>query len=508
MASTPEQLAAKYSQASTEYDLDLLLARLESKAKKRYRQGVRRELLCALICGDTLQSIANDIGRTYNTVRKYASEIYQHIKELTGEDSVNASNLIHVLDKHGYKRGQSSIQPVEQSVSIPNSQSAPSVSSPNFVGRESAIASSLKPVSSSAPEEQYYNETCQLGTWIPNTRCRQVWGRENLIEQILNRLNDPQELSILSLTGGAGYGKTEAATKIAQAALNRNLFAYVLWVTARQTELVDGSISQEQRREALNWDKFLHEIAHQLACPVERVQQRLREEKLLVVLDNAETADVEGILSQLIRMLNPSRALLTSRLKTKPSYVELIQIPGLEERWSHRLLRNEAECNNIPVLLQASNEQLHRVHQLSCGAPLALHFVVGRVLHDNALEPVLSELEQASGQVEAFYQFCLETAWQRISDTSRDVLHYMGEADAGVTKAELSGVRKLLDSHLNAALAELRRWYLLEGKQDIKGNWRYDLHPWVRSSVRGGLVDNWQPSLQDLEQKAKWMFDI
>lgn len=385
---------------------------------------------------------------------------------------------------------------------------SPSQPDPNFVGRDSAIANSSQPVSSSAPAQQDYNETRQRGLWIPNNRCRRVWGRDNLIEQILNCLNHPQELFVLSLSGGAGYGKTEAASQIAKAALNRNLFADVLWVTARQTELVDGSISQEQRREALNWNKFVHEIAHQLSCPVERVQQRLREEKLLVVLDNAETADVEGILSQLIGMLNPSRALLTSRLKTKPPYVELIQIPGLEERWSHRLLLDEAECNNIPVLLQASNEQLHRVHQLSCGAPLALHFVVGRVLHDNALEPVLSELEQASGQVEAFYQFCLETAWQRITHTSKDVLHYMGEADAGVTKAELSGVRKLLDSHLSAALAELRRWYLLEDRQDIKGNWRYDLHPWVRSSVRGGLVDNWQPSLQDLEQKAKWMFDI
>jgi hypothetical protein len=148
------------------------------------------------------------------------------------------------------------------------------------------------------------------------------------------------------------------------------------------------------------------------------------------------------------------------------------------------------------------------VHQLSCGAPLALHFIVGRILDDQALEPVLSALEQASGDVEAFYQFSLETAWQRISDAAKSVLRYMGRADAGVTWAELSGAWGVFESDWNKAQRELRRWYLIEDAQDAQGNRRYDLHPWVRSSVRGGLVDKWQPSLQDLEQVAKWKFDI
>lgn len=477
------------------------------------------EKLVSAQTGKTLSDLQRDIfrgsweGQGYSEIAITCCKDDQHIRDVGYElwrllsdvfgEKITKKNFRGIL-KQKWRSQQS------ESISHPHTVIANNIQQivldPNNVVRESAIANSS--ASSSVPEEQNYNNTQQRGVWIPNIRCRRVWGRDNLIEQILNCLNNPQELFILSLSGGAGYGKTEAASQIAQAALNRNLFTDVLWVTARQTELVDGCISQEDRGEALNWNKFLHEIAHQLSCPLERVQQSLREEKLLVVLDNAETADVEGILSQLIRILNPSRALLTSRLKTKPPYVRLMEIQGLEEKYSHQLLRDEAECNNIPVLLQASNEQLHRIHQLSCGAPLALHFVVGRVLHDNALEPVLSELEEASGQVEAFYQFCLETAWQRITNTSKEVLHYVGAVDAGVTKAELSGAWRLLVSELNAALAELRRWYLLEDKQDVKGNWRYDLHPWVRSSIRGGLVDKWQPSLQDLEQITRWKYDL
>ncbi len=346
------------------------------------------------------------------------------------------------------------------------------------------------------------------GLYIPNARCRRIWGRTPLIEKILHSLSDPQELSILSLSGGAGYGKTEVAGQVAKAALAQNYFADVLWVTARQTELVDGRISQAGQYDVLNWNKFLHEIAHQLACPVEKVQQHLKSDRLLVVLDNAETAAIEDILCQLVRFLEPSRALLTSRLKTKPPYVKLLPIQGLEQQWSHRLLRHEAACSDIPALLQASDDDLDRIHQLSCGAPLALHFVVGRVLHDCSLDPVLVELDQASGQVEPFYQFCLETTWQRIGTAAKDVLRYMGRVDAGVTRAELMGAWKLPDSSLNMALSELRRWYFLEDQQDVKGNWRFTLHPWVRSSLRSGLVETWQPSLQELEQIAAWKFEV
>lgn len=342
----------------------------------------------------------------------------------------------------------------------------------------------------------------QWGLFIPNPRCRMVWGRESFIQEVLNRLDDPTELSIFSLSGSPGYGKSEAASQIAKEALDRNLFADVVWVTARQSEWVDGYISQEKQFEALTWKKFLNEIAHQLDCPPERVHQRLRAEKLLVVLDNAETAQVEDILANLIKMLNPSRALITSRHRTKPPYVRLIEIPGLEERWSSKLLEDEAKYNNISVIKQASNEQLYQMHQLSCGAPLALHFLAGRVFHDQALEPILSELKLASRQVETFYRFCLEAAWQRINVAAKSVLRYMGGVDATVSRAELSQVGKLLDSDLDAALADLRRWYLIEDVQDELGNPRYDLHPWVRSSVRGGLVEKWQSSLEDLDKDS------
>ncbi|MEA5468011.1 NB-ARC domain-containing protein [Spirulina sp. 06S082] len=344
--------------------------------------------------------------------------------------------------------------------------------------------------------------------YIPDKRCRKVWGRDRLIQEVLNALTDPQELSILSLSGPGGYGKTEAARQIARATLKRHLFANVLWVTARQTELVGDRISAETDSDILDSRQFLHQLAIQLNCPSDRVRQHLREEKYLIILDNAETADVDSILAKLTKILNPSRALLTSRLQTNPPYVKLLPIQGLEEHWCCELLRDEANYQNIPALLEADREQLHTIYELSCGAPLALHFIVGRVLHDRTLDPVLEELKQAKGRVETFYKFCLNTAWQQINPSSRNILRYMGQMDAGILGEEISQVGKVEETNLPSALTELRRWYLLENQKDCLGNWRYSLHPWVRNSIRSNLVDRWQPSLKDIENIAKYKFNI
>ena len=370
-------------------------------------------------------------------------------------------------------------------------------------------SSSQPELKTSAATPQNENSKRQIGVFIPNTRCRSVWGRDDLIEEILQRICDPNEVSILSLTGSPGYGKSEAATFVAKEALKRNLFSDVLWVTARQSELVDGYISFEKPFKSLSWQQFIKEIAYQLACPVEQVHQRLREEKLLLVLDNAETAQIENIVGNLVKMLNPSRALLTSRLRIKPPYLGLIEVPRLEEKWSHILLADEAKYNNLAILRQASDEQLHQLHEFSCGAPLALHFLVGRIFHVRTLEPVLSELSAASRPLETFYRFCLEPTWQRIGVPAQTILRYIAGSDVSVSRADLSRDWKLLEEDLDIAIAELRRWYLIEDLQDLEiDNPRYNLHPWVKSCVRGGLVEKWQPSLRNLKEVVLQNFDI
>jgi len=364
----------------------------------------------------------------------------------------------------------------------------------------------------SNPASPKLPEPYQKGIWIPNLRCRQIWGRDDFIKKLLNCLNDPQESPILSLCGRAGYGKTEVACKVARAAIEQGLFTDVLWVKARDTEFLDGAISQPEREEAVSWQQVSQELAHQLnGCSTERLHQFMKEEKRLIVLDNAETAQLEEILPKLNAMLNPSRVLLTSRFQTNVAYVGLVDIPPLDDKYARQLLQCEAKYKKVPALLQAlkaNSAQLQQIYDLSCGAPLALHFIVGRILDDGALEPVLSALEQASGDVEKIYEFSLKTAWQRIQEVTKKILCYMGDADAGVTWEELSGAGQVQKSDWEMAQRELKRWYLIEETTDNKGKKRYNIHPWVRRSLRGGLVDRWERSLQEWEEMAMWKYNL
>lgn len=370
--------------------------------------------------------------------------------------------------------------------------------------------------------------------WIPAIRCLKVFGREELVEQVLNCLKNPQEAPVLCLGGVAGYGKTEAATCVARAAIAQSIVEDVVWVSVRESELSNTFITANNSNKLFQWQELLYELSTKLDCTADResiiqkrrqlvqndytidlesiiqkrrqlVQKLLRERKWLVVLDNAETSDLNDILSRLVKMLDPSRVLLTSRVNTPLQYVTVLDCPGLSELWSRQLLLYEANHKQIPALLHATELQMSRLYELSCGAPLALHFIVGQVKDDEALDPVLDALEEADGQVEVFYRFTLETAWQRMSETSKRFLCYMGRANAGVTLDELQGVLQVTLTQAKEARNQLRRWsMILPGT----GNQRYDLHPWVRRSVRSNLQANWEQPPDDLDQIARWKYGV
>jgi hypothetical protein len=259
------------------------------------------------------------------------------------------------------------------------------------------------------------------------------------------------------------------------------------------------------RSDLVQWKELIYLLSSKLDCldEQEAVQRCLKAKRLLVVLDNAETSDLNDILPKLVKMLGSSMVLLTSRLDTPFPFVKVIECSGLLPEWSEQLLLSEAKENEISALLNASKEQMARLHQLSCGAPLALHFIAGRVREDRELQPVLDALEEANGAVEVFYRFTLENAWQRISETSRQFLRYMATADASVSYQELQNIFPVSPEEGISVRNQLSRWSMILHNDNSN---RYDLHPWVRRSIRSNLIDKWkyQEPVDELDRIAKW----
>jgi len=335
----------------------------------------------------------------------------------------------------------------------------------------------------------------QRGIYIPSPRCRNMWGRDLFISEIIRKMDFPTA-NILAISGGAGYGKTEVARQIASEILDKNAFTDVIWVTARQAEFIAGFDNLAEDDEQLELEGFQTEIANQLSCLYSDVPRRLRTDKYLIVLDNAETANLSKILPYLSKWLNPSKALITSRISTVEPFVEDVSIPGLSFEAALDLIKDEARFHSVSVLSKARAKELRKIYDLSCGAPLALHFIISRARNDNSLHPVLVDLEQANKDVSNFYQFCFSAAWHKIGENSKTILRYLGHlSKTSVALNDLYIASDMEKNDLQKAIGELQRWHLVDlSSSKLKGTGRLDLHPWVRSCIQNNLVDKWNPN--------------
>jgi nucleoside phosphorylase len=324
------------------------------------------------------------------------------------------------------------------------------------------------------------------GQFIPGSRCRKMFGHEELTMKVLSHFQAKDTTPIVCLGSVAGYGKTEVATEVAKVVITQSIFEDVAWVAIRESELSETFVTANRSSELVQWQDVLYDLSRQLNCPADResVQMGLHDRRWLVVLDNAEVADLNDILPRLVKMLGTSRALLTSRVNTPFPFVKVMDCPGLSAEASRALLMNEAAEDGIEALLSASEAQMSRLYQLSCGAPLALHFIVGRARDNEMLDPLLDALEGAKGEVELFYRFALETAWQRLSDRSKQFIRYM--AHGSVSPEELQNVFQVTGTEVWEARTQLKRWSMI-----LSNGGRDDLHPWVRCIVRGNLTEKW-----------------
>jgi Effector-associated domain 7 len=104
----------------------------------------------------------------------------------------------------------------------------------------------------------------QRGWSIPGSRCRQIFGREDLTKNVLIELNKPQPYRVLCLGGVAGYGKTEAAISVAREAIEQSLFEDVLWIQIRETEFNENSNTSNSQSELVQWKELIYLLSCQL----------------------------------------------------------------------------------------------------------------------------------------------------------------------------------------------------------------------------------------------------
>jgi hypothetical protein len=310
---------------------------------------------------------------------------------------------------------------------------------------------------------------------------------ENLLK---NALYIEDEQFIISIDGIGGLGKTALADYLARQAIMTTRFDEVAWVTAKHTHLsMLGRLQIESGRPALTLPLLIERLCTQFGLNNNTNQTHLQRQRLLyrfikerrclIIIDNLETvADYQTLIPELKKWQNPSKFLLTSRIRllSEPgifsySHKELNQLSALQ------LIRQEAKRGGFKDLTNASDKEIFKIYDIVGGNPLALKLIIGQ-LRFYSLTNVLNRFasNQPTETNEGIFEYIFLEIWESLDNQSKTLLVSLTQAgESGFTLEHLIAVSELSETAVYNSLTGL----VVSSLVDITGSLlerRYRLH--------------------------------
>lgn len=310
---------------------------------------------------------------------------------------------------------------------------------------------------------------------------------------------------LIALEGIGGIGKTSLADALMRRLIDQHVYDEIGWVSARQYNLNLGGGLYAVHQPALTAEALVEKLAKQLLPDLvtptgdagekrlRQLQARLQAIPHLIVIDNLETViDIESLLPTLQKLSNPSKFLLTAResLRTTPNIYH-VQVAELDETNALRLIRQEAEWSNLPMLAACSDADLRPIVATVGGNPLALRLVVGQT-HLYTLESILADLRAAQGTtVQNLYTFIYRRLWEKLEEGSRQVLLIMPLVKPGGESLDyIAQVGRLEVGRVRMALNQLIQLNLVDARGGMQDR-RYSIHGLTRTFLQEEVAQWW-----------------
>lgn len=314
-------------------------------------------------------------------------------------------------------------------------------------------------------------------------------GIETPAKKLLDVLLDKNDHYIVSIDGLGGMGKTALADHIVRSLINMRHFEEIAWTTAKHTHLSTlGRLQVESTQPALTYHILLEKLADQFAIPnfsgitqlqkQQFVKKHLKERACLVVIDNLETvSDYRSLLPVLRKNQNPSKFLITSRLRLleEPDVFSLA-LKELPKEAAFELLRIEAQRTGFSTLAEAPDAELEKIHAVVGGHPLALKLIVGQ-LRFRSLPRVLARYQDGEQlSQDKLFEYIYQEIWETLDEENKTTLLALTQSsETGFTFEHLVSISDLPESSVDRCLENLILLSLVE----LGGNLyerRYRLH--------------------------------
>ncbi|MCX2476074.1 NB-ARC domain-containing protein [Pedobacter sp. MC2016-05] len=266
----------------------------------------------------------------------------------------------------------------------------------------------------SAPNGEVQQKPEKIKHNLPQPDYGNFIGRIKEIDQIKNVLKPyPQSrYHLLTIDGIGGVGKSSLALEIGIDFLHNQLnlkeeerFSAIIWITAKSIFLNAQGI-----RKGKDQNSTLEDIISTILDVIDNqeVKQTGAEEQLklcnrllvttrsLIIIDNFETIDDEGVMQFLMEIPIPSKVLITTRHKIDTAYP--LRLLGMDIEDATNLIRKECNAKNVELTRTQQLELLRVVG----GIPLAIIWSISQLSLGYSYPVLLKKLSAGNSDVSKY----------------------------------------------------------------------------------------------------------
>jgi DNA replication protein DnaC len=242
-------------------------------------------------------------------------------------------------------------------------------------------------------------------------------GRESDLEKIKQLIDS--HISIISIVGIGGVGKTALALKIAYDIIkdSGSKFDAVIWFSAKEYRLTRHNLV-EIKDSIKDVYSLIKNIANEISTAhesvestIEEINKELEKTRILLIIDNLETFENDRI-REIIGQIKNCKILITSRVGLG-ELEKRYEIQGLKSSDAIKLLKAVVYIRNSKLLL-SSNKEDEYVKKLDYN-PLSIKWFVDAVEEGFTPDQILNDKSELE-------EFCLSNIYNKLQEEAKGVL--------------------------------------------------------------------------------------
>lgn len=257
--------------------------------------------------------------------------------------------------------------------------------------------------------------------------------RNEYCEAVMRGLHHNRATSVC-LIGIGGVGKTALATWAVKKLYIDGEYDYIVSISAKDRELTSSGI-QSISQKLTSLDDLLNAILDVIGFPEEKndtleekkrtVLDLISGEKLLLFVDNLETAIDKDIIEFINYLPEPVKALITSRRNviTVSSYP--IEIGPLTNEEIIRYITSLSTLPKFSYCNSLSDPEKEKIGNTFNGIPLAIKWIVSSCKNSEELLTKAASMEHGGMQNEELLEFCFRRVFDEMSAIEKGVMRIL-----------------------------------------------------------------------------------